>query len=418
MENKFISASKLQGEVIPPPSKSILHRYIIGASLAKGISRIENVAYSDDIKATIIAMKELGAKITEEENSLLIDGTSTFLNLEKNKKIIIDCNESGSTLRFLIPISLINGNEVIFKGKGKLLKRPLEPYFFNFKEKEITYEYKSENTISFKGNLKNGVYKIAGNISSQFVTGLLFSLPLLKKDSKILIEGNLESKSYVDMTLDCLKDFGVKIENKNYEEFLIKGGQEYKKISHSVEADYSQAAFFIIANSIGANIKIKNLNLNSLQGDKKIIQLISTIDEWNRDERLIIDGRDTPDIIPILTLKAIASKKEIKIINIGRLRIKESDRLRAIVTEFSKLGYDLIEKEESIIINSKIGNNLENIDKEIIEVSSHSDHRIAMMLAITTFYYRKKIKLDNLDCVKKSYPNFWEVFLSLGGKVE
>ena len=170
--------------------------------------------------------------------------------------------------------------------------------------------------------------------------------------------------------------------------------------------------------AVGIHISCKRLNLNSLQGDKKIIQLISTIDEWNRDERLIIDGGDTPDIIPILTLKAIASKKEIEIINIGRLRIKESDRLRAVVTELSKLGYDLIEKEESIIINSKIGNNLENIDKEIIEVSSHSDHRIAMMLAITTFYYRKKIKLDNLDCVKKSYPNFWEVFLSLGGKVE
>lgn len=414
MNKKIIKADKLVGEVSPPPSKSILHRYIIGSSLAKGISKIENISFSDDIIATIEAMKKLGANIEKKDNYLLIDGSKTF-DKEYLNNSEIDCNESGSTLRFLFPLSIVKENKVLFKGKGKLFKRPLSPYFENFDKYQIKYSHINENEILLDGELKNGEYEINGNISSQFITGLLFSLPLLNGNSKVIIKGKLESSSYIDITLDCLSKFGVKIINNSYQEFIIEGNQTYKSGNYEVEADYSQVAFFLVANSIGSDIKINRLNSNSLQGDKKIIDFVSKIDNWNKNEKLILDGSETPDIIPILSLKACTSKKEIEIVNIARLRIKESDRLSATVQELSKLGFDLIEKEDSILINSR--KNFIYNSKEIISLSSHSDHRIAMTVAIASTCYEGEIILDNLDCVKKSYPNFWEVFLLLGGKI-
>ena len=415
MNKKIIKADKLVGEVSPPPSKSILHRYIIASSLAKGISKIENISFSDDIIATIEAMKKLGAKIEKKENYLLIDGSKTFDKEYLNNNSEINCNESGSTLRFLFPLSIIKENKILFKGKGKLFKRPLSPYFENFDKYQIKYSHINENEILLDGVLKSGEYQIDGNISSQFITGLLFSLPLLNENSKIIIKGKLESSSYIDITLDCLSKFGVKIINNSYQEFIIEGNQTYKSGNYEVEADYSQVAFFLVANSIGSDIKINGLNNNSLQGDKKIIDFISEIDNWNKNEKLILDGSETPDIIPILSLKACISKKEIEIINIARLRIKESDRLSATVQELSKLGFDLLEKEDSILINSS--KDFNKINNSPVYLSSHSDHRIAMTVAIASTCYEDEIILDNLDCVKKSYPNFWEVFLLLGGKI-
>jgi len=416
MNKKIIKANRLTGEVTPPPSKSILHRYIIASSLAKGISKIENISYSDDIIATIEAMEKLGAKIEKKDNYLLIDGSKTFDKKYLNNNAEIDCNESGSTLRFLFPLSIVKKNKISFKGKGKLFKRPLNPYFENFDKYKIKYSYINENEILLDGELKSGEYEIDGNISSQFITGLLFSLPLLNENSKIIIKGKLESSSYIDITLDCLNKFGINIIKNSYKEFIIKGNQNYKSGNYQVEADYSQIAFFLVANSIGSNIKINGLNTNSLQGDKKIVDFIYKIDNWNKKEKLILDGSETPDIIPILSLKACISKKEIEIVNIARLRIKESDRLRAIVKELSKLGFDLLEKEDSILINSRKDFN-KIINNSPVYLSSHSDHRIAMTTAIASTYYDGEIILDNLDCIKKSYPNFWEVFLSLGGKI-
>ena len=415
MNKKIIKANRLTGEVTPPPSKSILHRYIIASSLAKGISKIENISYSDDIIATIEAMEKLGAKIEKKDNYLLIDGSKTFDKKYLSNNAEIDCNESGSTLRFLFPLSIVKKNKISFKGKGKLFKRPLNPYFENFDKYKIKYSYINENEILLDGELKSGEYEIDGNISSQFITGLLFSLPLSNENSKIIIRGKLESSSYIDITVDCLNKFGIKIINNSYQEFIIEGNQTYKSGDYEVEADYSQIAFFLVANSIGSNIKINGLNSNSLQGDRKIVDFISQIDNWNKKEKLILDGSETPDIIPILSLKACISKKEIEIINIARLRIKESDRLKATVEELTKLGFDLIEKEDSILINSR--KNFTHDNKEFVSLSSHSDHRIAMTIAIASTCYEGEIILDNLDCVKKSYPNFWEIFLLLGGKI-
>ena len=411
---KIIKADKLVGELSPPPSKSVLHRYIIASSLAKGVSKIENISFSEDIIATIEAMKKLGAKIEQKENYLLIDGSDTFKNLNEN--IEIDCNESGSTLRFLFPLSIVEENKVLFKGRGKLFKRPMTPYFENFEKYKIKHSYIDENKILLEGKLKAGIYEIDGNISSQFITGLLFSLPLLDGKSKIIINGKLESSNYIDISLDCLSKFGIKIINNSYQEFVIEGNQSYKVGNYRTEADYSQAAFFLVANAIGSNIKINDLSENSLQGDKKIINYISEIDNWSSKDTLILDGSETPDIIPILSLKAAVSGKKIEIVNVERLRIKESDRLKATVEELSKLNFDLIEKKDSILINSR--ENFEvNKNEKIVSLSAHSDHRIAMMIAIAATCYDGEILLDNLDCVKKSYPNFWEVFLSLGGKI-
>lgn len=411
---KIIKADKLVGELSPPPSKSVLHRYIIASSLAKGISKIENISFSEDIIATIEAMKKLGAKIEQKDNYLLIDGSDTFKNLNEN--IEIDCNESGSTLRFLFPLSIVEENKVLFKGRGKLFKRPMTPYFENFEKYKIKHSYINENEILLEGKLKAGIYEIDGNISSQFITGLLFSLPLLEGESKIIINGKLESSNYIDISLDCLSKFGIKIINNSYQEFVIEGNQSYRAGNYRTEADYSQAAFFLVANAIGSKIKINDLSENSLQGDKKIIDFISEIDKWSSKDTLILDGSETPDIIPILSLKAAVSGKKIEIVNVERLRIKESDRLKATVEELSKLNFDLIEKKDSILINSREDLKA-NKNEKIVSLSAHSDHRIAMMIAIATTCYDGEILLDNLDCVKKSYPNFWEVFLSLGGKI-
>ena len=411
---KIIKADKLVGELSPPPSKSVLHRYIMASSLAKGISKIENISFSEDIIATIEAMKKLGAKIEQKDNYLLIDGSDTFKNLNEN--IEIDCNESGSTLRFLFPLSIVEENKVLFKGRGKLFKRPMTPYFENFEKYKIKHSYIDENKILLEGKLKAGIYEIDGNISSQFITGLLFSLPLLEGESKIIINGKLESSNYIDISLDCLSKFGIKIINNSYQEFVIEGNQSYKVGNYRTEADYSQAAFFLVANAIGSKIKINDLSENSLQGDKKIIDFISEIDKWSSKDTLILDGSETPDIIPILSLKAAVSGKKIEIVNVERLRIKESDRLKATVEELSKINFDLIEKKDSILINSREDLKA-NKNEKVVSLSAHSDHRIAMMIAIAATCYDGEILLDNLDCVKKSYPNFWEVFLSLGGKI-
>lgn len=414
MKKIILENSKLKGEVSPPASKSILHRYIIAASMSKGKSKISNISLSEDILATISAMRNLGATIEIKNRELLIDGSS-FSSPLKNDDIEINCNESGSTLRFIIPVSLIRKNKIIFKGSKTLFKRPLKPYFEIFERNDIEYKFlpENENKLIINGVLRSGRYEIVGDISSQFITGLLFALPLLEGNSVIEIKGNLESKSYIDLTFDCLDKFGIKFKNENYEKIYIQGSQKYQVKNIDVEADFSQAAFFIVANALSSDIQIKNINMNSLQGDKEIISLIEKVEKHDSEEELVVDGSNCPDIIPIFTLKAAYSNKKIKIINIGRLRLKECDRLKATVQELSKLGFDLVEKNDTILINYKEKTKLK---KDEVSLSAHNDHRIAMMIAIASTIYEGKIYLDDASCVKKSYPDFWEVFSSIGGK--
>ncbi|MBU5269489.1 3-phosphoshikimate 1-carboxyvinyltransferase [Clostridium cochlearium] len=417
-----IFPKKLKGSINIPPSKSLAHRAIIAAGLAGGESIIDNIVYSKDILATIYGMKNFGVSINEIEKN-----NNKLLNIKGVNKIqiqnnVIDCIESGSTLRFLIPIALLqNEREVTFIGSGKLPQRPLDEYYNIFNKKNIFYQNEKGNLpLRVKGKLKPGEFYLKGDISSQFITGLMFVLPLLCGDSKIIITSKLESKAYVDLTMDILNKFGVKIENNNYKEFYIKGNQSYVPRNYNVEGDFSQGAFWLVAGAIGEEMSCKNLNINSLQGDKEIINIIKYmggIININKDcikvissklKGIVIDASEIPDLVPILAVAGTVSSGVTKIINAKRVRIKECDRLHAIACELNKIGGEVEELEDSLIIkgNKKLKGGI---------VDSWNDHRIAMAMAVASTVCEESLIINNSKAVEKSYPNFWEEFRNVGG---
>ena len=424
MADLKINPSKLKGEVKIPPSKSMAHRAIICAALSDGLCIIENIDYSDDIIATIDAMNSLGAKIVKHKDYIEVIGVYGS-NEKAQETRVIDCNESGSTLRFLVPISLLFRGSNKFIGRGNLGKRPLTTYYNIFEEQGIKYSYEEGNlNLVIDGELKAGTFEVEGNVSSQFITGLLFTLPLLKEDSKIIITTEMESKGYIDLTLKAISDFGIEIINNNYREFIIKGNQKYNAKNYRVEGDYSQAAFFLCADSLGNDVLCKDLDLNSLQGDKEVIDILERMNVvFNANDigvrgttngeltSTVIDGSQCPDIIPVLTAAAALTKGTTKIINAGRLRIKECDRLAAVTSELNKLGAKIIEKEDGLVVTG-----VENL-KGGVEVWSHKDHRIAMTLAIASTRCEEPIVIKDYECIAKSYPNFFEDFKALGGNV-
>lgn len=405
-----------------PPSKSVAHRAIICASLSYGESKITNIDYSEDIIATIQGMEALGAIIEKEESSLVIKGIlseDNKINLHRE----IDCNESGSTLRFLIPISLLFEGESRFIGRGNLGKRPLDTYYEIFDKQGIEYSYiKDVLDLRIKGRLAPSEFKVRGDISSQFISGLLFALPLLEGDSKIIITTEMESKGYIDLTLDTMKDFGVKVTNKDYKEFIIEGSQSYKPNDYEVEGDYSQAAFYVVSNMLGSKVKLLGLKPNSKQGDKEVLDIakrfgaeiiekdnsleVKPFDELKATD---IDAKNCPDIIPVVVVLASVAKGRTIIYNAKRLRIKECDRLNAIATELKKLGAKVVEEEDRLIIDG-----VDSLEfKE--ELWSFKDHRISMALAIASGVCKNEIIIRDYDCVSKSYPGFYEDFKNLGG---
>lgn len=420
MENVRITPSPLRGEINIPPSKSLAHRAVICAGLSEGISNISNIIYSQDIKATIEGMKSVGVKVESEDKSVNVKGKSP-LELIKNT---IDCIESGSTLRFLIPIGLLTGEEVAFNGRGKLVTRPLNVYYEIFKKQGIEYVTNEGGLpLKVKGKLKPDIFYVKGNISSQFITGLMFVLPLLNEDSKIVMTTELESKGYVDLTIDCLKEFGVEVQNKDYREFYIKGNQQYKNRDYRVEGDFSQAAFWIVAGILGSSIKCKDLNINSLQGDKVILDIVremgakleikeGCIEVKNSVTKgITIDASECPDLVPILSVLGAVSEGTTKIINAERVRIKECDRLKAMVTELSKIGAEVEELHDGLVIRGK-----KSLKGGIVD--SWNDHRIAMAMAVASIKCEGSLVITNSKVVNKSYPHFWEDFKMLGGTVD
>lgn len=413
-----ICPSVLQGKVKIPASKSLCHRAIIAAGLASGRSVIDNVIFSDDIVASCNGMKALGTDMLFEKDSVAITGAK-FLNSVEST---IDCNESGSTLRFLIPIALLTGNEITFTGKGRLGSRPLTPYYSIFNEQNIKYSSNTGLPLTIKGTLKPGEYKLPGNISSQFITGLMFALPLLEADSKITITTALESKGYIDLTQSLLKKYSINIENHNYSEFYIKGNQSYKACNYRVEGDFSQAAFWLVAGVLSEQIQCEDINIDSLQGDKVILDIIKNMGgnidikenkitaRNSKTSGITIDASNCPDLVPIVSVLAAVSSGTTRIINAQRLRIKESDRLKAMTIELSKLGADIAETSDGLIIHGK-----HNLKGGI--VSSWNDHRIAMALAIASIKCTEPLILENFDVIKKSYPEFYKDFITLGGNV-
>ncbi|MDE7264135.1 MAG: 3-phosphoshikimate 1-carboxyvinyltransferase [Anaeroplasmataceae bacterium] len=414
-----IHPKKLKGEVHIPPSKSLSHRAIIAAGLAKGESIISNVILSKDILATIRGVEAIGAKVIIEGKTLRITGSEVIRFHSR-----LDANESGSTLRFFIPIALVNPEPMEFTGKNQLIHRPLDSYFEIFKKVGICYTHPKEAYLPLKttGGLVAGCYQVEGNISSQFITGLLFALPLLKGDSKIQITTPLESKGYVDLTLDILSKFGIQIKNQNYQEFLISGNQSYTPFHYEVEGDYSQTAFFLIAGAMGADIKLLGMKKESYQGDKKIVEDIKALGgQLLFDENCLcclpsettgteISFSQSPDLGPALTVLASVSRGTSIFKEVGRLRIKECDRVTCMRRELEALGAHIEETQDTMIIQgiSKLNGGM---------VDSHNDHRVAMALAMASLKMTEDLTIINAECVSKSYPDFWEVFEALGGEI-
>lgn len=421
MSTLAIKPNKLKGTITLPPSKSLAHRAIIAASLARGRSIIKNIEYSKDIKATIKAMKELGTMIFEYDDYLEIDGTTTYMK----SNCEINCFESGSTLRFLIPVSLVYENNLHYTGEGRLGKRPLDVYYNIFDKQGIGYLYREDVVdLYIRGQLAPDVFEIPGNVSSQFITGLLFALPLLNGDSIIKVTSPLESKAYIDLTLDILDKFGIRIMNNQYQEFIVFGNQSYKACDYEVEGDFSQAAFYLCAGALGNSIAIKGMNLDSKQGDKSMIDTLKfmgcSLTESEQgvsvysgllSSSIRIDGSQCPDIIPVIALSCALSHGVSEIVNISRLRIKESDRLSATVEMINLLGGIAIEQNDAMIIQG-----VETLHGG--KVSVYHDHRMAMLAAIASTVCENAVVIDDKDCVNKSYPSFWDDFKMLGGEVD
>lgn len=409
-----IIPNKLTGTFNVISSKSLSHRYVIAAGLSKDESIIDNVLLSEDLEATQKALIALGTTF----NGNKISGG--FPVMKQNR---IDAHESGSTLRFFIPIAMLQEKPVTFIGKGRLLFRPLDVFCDMFLAKGYTFKHEIGDSVFVKGPLKSGMYEMRGDVSSQFLTGLLYALPLTKGDSKITLTTPLESKGYIDLTLDVLKSYGISI-NTEGNTYHIKGNQVYKGGKFSVEGDYSQAAFFIVAALLNESILLKNLNPDSLQGDKAILDIVKqmggkvSFDKAgltifkSETRATTIDLEQIPDLGPILMVLASLSKGVTHIKNAGRLRIKESDRLDAMYQELTKMGVEIkLNGDEAWIEGRKL------LDGDVI-LHTHNDHRIAMALAVAATRANGKVILDDETVVKKSYPNFFEDYVSLGGKIK
>ena len=430
MEKVCIFPHSLEGEVHVPSSKSMGHREIICAGLANGRSIIDNISMSKDIEATIRCLKAMGVIIVEVPSqfpgrtALQVTGTGKLQAVEAGA----DCGESGSTLRFFIPLGASLGQPFTFEGHGKLVSRPMQAYYDIFDEQGLAYSNdEGQLPLTVNGVLKEGTYKLPGDVSSQYVSGLLFALPLLDGDSVIEITSPLESSAYVDMTLSCLKKYGIVINNVDgaHRQYIIKGKQKYLAKHSLVEADWSQAAFWLVGGSIGEAINCTGVDFNSLQGDMAVVDIMqrmgAKITKASTEvkalhgvtKNTIIDASNCPDIIPILTVLASVSEGTTEIINAGRLRIKECDRLAAISTELNKMGADIEEKPEGLVIKGKP----EGLEGGAL-VDAWNDHRIAMSIAVAASVCKEAVVLEGADSVQKSYPEFWKDFVSVGGRIE
>lgn len=404
-----ITPKKLHGEVVVPPSKSVAHRMIIAAALANGRSTVTNLFPSEDILATMDCMRALGAEISFEGGTAVIEG------IEKTPdKAVLDCRESGSTLRFLIPITCALNVRAEFLGRAKLPQRPITPFTDEFPKHGITFDFSKAESgctlpCSVSGKLTAGRFEIKGDISSQFITGLMFAFPLLGGDSEIVLTSPLQSKPYVDITIGVLRDFGCVV-SETESGYFIKGNRRLIPFSGAVEGDYSQSAFFYTANALGSDLRIGGLNENSSQGDKKIVEICENFAKSN-GAPFEIDCSDIPDLVPILSVLACFCKGTSRITNVARLRIKECDRLAAMEECLNAVGgkvtsgVDFLEIEG---VNALKGG----------EINGHNDHRIPMAMAIAATRCEKPLIIRGAECVRKSFPNFFDVYRTLGGEVE
>lgn len=395
-----IEKSKAVGSLCAPPSKSMAHRLLICAALSNGISTVSNLAFSEDIKATISCLEDLGADIKIENDKATVKGID-FKNIKSDA---LFCNESGSTLRFLIPICALFDKKICLGGTDRLLERSFSVYEDLFKNQGLLFE-KDKNSIKLQGKLHSGDYTVPGNVSSQFISGLLFALPLLEGDSVIKITGNIESNSYISLTIKALSQFGIKIDRVDEHTLRIKGNQNFDSQNVRVEGDYSNAAFLDAFNLIGGNVHVNDLDKNSVQGDKIYKSIYSQLE----GESVTVDISDCPDLGPVLMALG-AAKKGITLTGTHRLKIKESDRGAAMAQELSKFGIQVINYENSIIVKKG------KLQTPNSKLSSHNDHRIVMSLAILCSMVGGEI--SEAQAINKSFPNFFDEIQNLGIKIK
>lgn len=396
-----IEKSNLFGEAKFPPSKSDSHRLLIAAALAEGESVIHGISKCEDILATIDSLRMLGADIQISDDTAIIKG----VNIRKADVLgDFPVNESGSTLRFLIPITLLTEKECRFIGKKRLFERPLAIYEDIIKREGGRFEI-GAGELTICGRLRGGEYRLRGDVSSQFITGLLFALPLLQANSKIIIEPPFESKPYVNMTVNTLGKFGVKVRFDDENTITVFGNQKYTSKIDQVEGDWSGGAFLLALRLLHPNIMVSGYNLDTLQGDSACVSYFEKIKGGNAR----LDISDCPDLGPILFAMA-AYFGEAEFVGTRRLIIKESDRCAAMKAELEKLGAALEIFENSVKIKGG------NLHTPSTTLNGHNDHRIVMSLAVLCTVLGGEI--EGAEAIKKSYPEFFDVLSSLGGKLE
>ena len=395
-----ILPSKTSGEVSAPPSKSFAHRYLIGSVLSCGKCVIKNIADSDDISATLSCIEQLGGSVTKDGNIVTVIPT----NEKQIENAVFDCKESGSTLRFFIPVVLATGaKNCTFLGSERLLARGIKEYEKLFENSDVKIK-SDEKSIEVNGTLSAGNYEISGEVSSQYTTGMLFALSVLDGKSTLKITGNAESRAYVDMTIKVLKDFGADITETEKNFFEINGKGRLSPGEFTVEGDWSNAAFLIALSRLVGTISVSGLNENSVQGDRFCTAAFDALDGENAE----IDLKDCPDLAPILFSYA-AYKNGGKFINTRRLRVKESDRANVMAEELKKFGANVKVYENSVEIERT------QLKPPIVPLCGHNDHRIVMALSVLEAVLGAEI--DGAEAVNKSYPDFFRVIKKAGVNV-
>lgn len=415
-----VSPAPCRGQVTVPPSKSLSHRYLLCAALAQGESRVENLAFSQDILATLDGMEALGAQVERGGDFARLMGCDP---LAPGGDLAVDCRESGSTLRFLIPLLALSGRQVRLTGSPRLLERPQGAYEELFSSRGLLFDHRPD-AITLGGPLKAGRFFLHGDVSSQFVTGLLLALPQLPGDSILAIAPPVESRSYIGLTLQAMEEFGVRAVFADENTLVIPGHQRFLPGVHRVEGDFSQLAFFAVLGAIGGQARCLGVPQASRQGDRVILDILSRCGaavSWSGESWEVgaaplaattIDLADCPDLGPVLTVLGACCQGRTVIQHAGRLRYKESDRIAAMEQELGKLGVAIASSQDSITID---GGALRVPDAPL---QSHNDHRIAMSLAVAASRCPGPVVIEGAQAVNKSYPGFWEELRAMGVPVE
>ncbi len=392
-----VNKGRAEGIIDAPKSKSMAHRLLIAAALFRGESRIDGVSMCEDVKATMDCLGAFGVKIRLEGDSAFVRGID-FTSAKLSGALV--CRESGSTLRFMIPLALLSGEKITLRGSEKLISRPQSEYE-RICEKEGFLFDKTADSITVCGRLKSGDYSLRGDVSSQFITGLMFALSVLEGDSRIHITTKIESLSYIELTRAAMAEFGVSAIWEDSCTIYIKGGQQYRPSQVQVEGDYSGTAFMEAFNLIGGNVEIRGLSNDSFQGDRVYKEHFYTLDQGYAT----VDIEDCPDLAPILFTVA-AIKHGGYFTGTRRLKIKESDRASAMKEELSKFGAELIIEENSVRVNAR------QLHSPTSALCGHNDHRIVMSMAVICTLYGGEI--IGCEAVNKSYPDFFEDIKKLG----